>query len=341
MNRGTPIILWTLAAALPGGCGTQELLLGTRGSYLFTTVDALATPGQEVDLRAQFRSGDFLRGSPGYAVRFYRDGAIWKVAETDSEGTASVSFTPAAPGDYEFTAVLAPVGLAEEPPEPRKLLVACRPPDTPIVVVDLDKTVVASGFHTVLVGTPEPMPDSQAVLKRLAETHAIVYLTHRPDYLSIRTKDWLRQQGYPGGVVLLSTTGGFLKGSGEFKSAMLADLKKRFGRIEIGIGDKVSDAQAYRQNGLRTFLLLPPPPQATPEAYEALAESLQPLDDQVQVVGDWRQIQDVLFGGATFGRSAMQQRLRKLAESARQAATRGASQGASSGVQGDAGRAAP
>jgi hypothetical protein len=318
MKRGTGIAILAAAAAM-SGCGTQEVLLGTRGSYLFTAMDALAVPGQETLLRAQLRGGDMLRGRGGYAVRFYRDGKLYKVAETDGDGIAAVSYTPEAPGDHVFTAELAPIGLAEEPPEPLELLLACRAPDTPMLVVDLDKTVVATGFHTVLIGSPAPMADSQRVLARLARQRTIVYLTHRPDYFSLKSKAWLREHKYPPGPLLLSTPGGFLKGSGAYKSEMLKRLRKRFRKIEIGIGDKISDAQAYHENGLKAFLILPPPEPApaAPEKIEALADDLEALDEKVQVVTHWRQIEQVLFEKASHPRSAMQRRLRKLAAEAR------------------------
>jgi len=310
---------WKLAClclAAASGCGAQGVLLGTKGSYLFTAMDALALPGEEIDLRAQLRAGDFLQGRSGYAVRFYRDGQLYKVAETDAEGVAAVAFTPPAAGDVEFTAALAPLGLEDEPPAPRQLLVACRPAEAPMVVVDMDKTVVATGFETVLVGDPEPMARSQEVLADLAGDHTIVYLTHRPDYFSVKSKGWLRKHGYPRGPLLLSTLGGFLKGSGAFKRARIAELKQRFTGIEIGIGDKVSDAQAYHDNGLRAFLIVQVPEGADAPTYEAMREDLAPLADAVQVVTGWQQVADALAGKGSYPPSAMQQRLGALAAEA-------------------------
>jgi len=307
--------------AAVGGCGAQETLLGTRGSHLFTAMDVLANPGERTALRAQLRGGDLLRGRPGCIVRFYRDGRLFKVAETDADGLAVVSFTPPAPGDTLFTVAVAPIGLADEPPDPVTLRVACRPRQAPLAVVDLDRTLVATGFDTVLVGTPQPMEGSQAVLARLARTQTIVYLTHRPDYFSLKSKAWLAEHEYPPGPLLLSTLGGFLKGSGAFKSDAIEALSKRFSKIEIGIGDKISDAQAYHIHGLRAFLILPRAPAETPEAMEALADELGSLDDRVQVVENWRQVEEALFGKGAYPRSARQRRMKERAKTARARAT--------------------
>jgi len=66
----------------------------------------------------------------------------------------------------------------------------------------------------------------------------------------------LRDKKYPAGPVLLSTVGGFLKGSGKYKTEMLRRLQVGFKKIEVGIGDKVSDAAAYHENGLKSFLII-------------------------------------------------------------------------------------
>ncbi len=313
MRRLWAVVLIGLSAAA-GGCGTQDILLGTEGDYLFTVTDTMANPGEEISLKVRLQSGDFLRGRQGHVVRFTLDGTPYKAAETNGDGVATVSFEPPAAGNYRFTAEVAPMGLAKAPPPPQQLLVTCREREDPLVVVDLDKTVVASGFHTVLIGDPTPMAGSVDVLKRLTGQYTIVYLTHRPDALGPKSKRWLRQQGYPAGPVLLSDIGGFFSGSGTYKSEALARLKRRFEKIEIGIGDKISDAQAYHANGLKAFLIIQVPDTATAAALTTLADALAPLPDDVQVVTGWDQVAKAIFGEASYPRSAAQRRLKALAE---------------------------
>ncbi len=304
-----------LSAACLAGCGAQRTLLGTESTYLLTAMDALAVPGESVDLRAQLRGGDLLQGQPGYAVRFRRGGEVFKVAETDADGVAIAAFTPDGAGDHEFTAEIAPAGLSSEPPEPAPLTVACRAPDEPMVVVDMDKTVVASGFHEVLVGSPKPMAGSQDVLAELAKQHTIVYLTHRPDFFRRKSRTFLVRHGFPDGPLLLSTPEGFLSGSEAFKSAQIARLRESFSNIEIGIGDKIGDARAYEKNGLRAFCILPPPgPDATAEDILALADELDTLQPDTHVVDTWDEIAQALAGKASFPPAAKQKELRALAE---------------------------
>jgi len=301
-----------LALLLPAaavGCGAQPTLLGTRGTYLFVARDVLARPHEAVLLRAKLHGGDFLTAEPGYVVRFLRDGVLFKAAQTDAEGVARVTFTPSAAGDHVFRAALSPIGFAEAPPGPQDLLVACRPADAPLAVVDLDRTLVAGGFQEVLVGEPEPMAGSAEVMRRLARGHTIVYLTHRPDFFSLKSKRWLTEQGYPRGPVLLSSVPGFLRGSEAFKTEVIRELTRRFANLRVGIGDKISDALAYHRNGLRSVLILPMPTGEDPKPYQELAEELERLPAEIAVVTNWREVERAVFEGAAFPAERVGQRL--------------------------------
>ncbi len=312
--------LWVLSLTILAavGCGAQDILLETEKGYLFTVADVLAVPGEEAELRARLQAGDLLSAQGGYVVRFHREGQLFKAAETGGDGTAVVAFRPEAPGDYVFTAELSPNGFPGAVPEPVALRVACRPGDAPMVIVDLDKTLVAGGFQQVLIGQAEPMPGSQRVMKRLAERYTVAYLTHRPDYFGPKSKAWLRRNEYPSGPVLLSGLGGFLKGSEAFKSGVLAELQKQFRKIELGIGDKISDARAYHEHGLKAFAIVRPEDTAPTEELQELLAQLKALPDAVQVVGGWDEIESAVFDQASFPPSRMRQRIGEMLD-ARQA----------------------
>lgn len=311
MNRLAGYLLMgpLLASA---GCGAEAVLLGTEKGHLFTAYDTLALPGEPVELRIRHQSGDLLADRAGHVVHFCRDGRLYRAAETDDDGIASVTFTPSAPGQHLFTVAFSPNGFADEPPSPVGLRVACMAADTPIMIVDLDKTLVASGFEEVLIGDPAPMPNSQEVMKRLAGRYRVVYLTHRPYYFATKSKAWLGRCGYPPGAVLLSEVGAFLKGSEAFKSGVLLALRRRFKRIRIGIGDKPADAKAYHDNGIQAFLILQPDPAEGLEALRELAQELAELPDSVQVLTDWCEIERAVLGGATYPRSRVQAQLGRM-----------------------------
>lgn len=298
------------------GCGAQRVLLGTENTYLFTVADGLALPEEEVPVSARLQGGDFLQPVAGQVVRFYRNGELIEAARTNDDGVATVSFTPAKAGEYFFKAEVAPTGLEDDPPSPQELMILAAPAETPMVVVDLDKTVVASGFHTVLIGDPEPMPESPEVLRKLSTDYQIVYLTHRPDYFSIKSKTWLWENDYPRAPVILSSVSGFLKGSGAFKGDMIRQLKDRFPGMNIGVGDKISDVLAYHDNGMRAFLIVQVPESSDPEEYIALAEDLEELPEEIHVVETWRQVEKGIYDGTSYPRSVMQEKLLALAQEA-------------------------
>jgi len=83
--------------------------------------------------------------------------------------------------------------------------------------------------------------------------YQVFYLTARPEWLEPRTHAWLREEGYPPGLV--HTT---LGGTGEtgapaeaFKTAELAALDAHFpGALAYGIGNTDTDAASYVSAGL-------------------------------------------------------------------------------------------
>lgn len=311
MIRMPPCLLCVASLLFVTGCGAQQVLLGTEGQYVFTVTDRLALPGESVEVTARLQVGDLLATERGYVVLFDYRGRPYKAAQTDAAGKATVTFTPPETGDYVLRTRVAPVGLAQEPPQARDARIVCRPADEPMVVVDLDKTLVASGFDQVLVGDPQPMDGSVEVIRRLAEEHTIIYLTHRPDLFGPKSKSWLTEQGYPPGPVLLASIGGFLAGSGEYKTRELERLQDRFTNIRAGFGDKVSDAAAYHARGLRSFLIVPIPDAA--EDVRDLAVQIHALDESIEVVTDWDQVAGALWRGERYPKSAMVRRLRDIA----------------------------
>ncbi|RPI64091.1 MAG: hypothetical protein EHM48_01440 [Planctomycetaceae bacterium] len=282
------------------GCGNQAVLLGTSNGYLLTTYDTIVTPGEQTQLRVRLQGGELLRSMPGYVVYFEQAGRLFKAAMTDEKGVASVTFTPQAVGDYQFTVRLSPRGFPDKPPQAGTLLAVCRAADAPIAVVDLDSTLVAGGFSQVLLETPPPMPDSQRVMRRLSQRYTIIYLTARPELLSHKSRQWLDAQGYPRGPLLAAENGQIFTGSGKYKTKALAKLAARFHKMELGFGDLISDAMAYHDNGMKAFLILSIPPDAEASEMLELSRKLNTLPDDVQVVLGWAEIDQAIFDGKKF-----------------------------------------
>jgi hypothetical protein len=301
-------------AACMAGCGLEHTIFGTQGSYLLTAHDTLALPGEQVTLKARLEGGGFLRDQPGVPIRFQCEGLLNCRVVTDSKGYATTPFRPAAPGDYLVTVSVEPGILKNTSPEPATLLVTCRKADAPLAIVDLDKTLVASGFKAVLVGNPRPMPQSLEVMKRIEKDFTVIYLTHRAEFLGPKSKAWLLGYGYPRGPLLLAGSREMFERSGSYKAAVLETLRQRFRGRAIGIGDKISDALAYRQNKIEPFLLLTVPPDADADDLQKLADSLQSVPENDQVLTGWGEIGQAVLDGRPHPRTAAQAALRQRAE---------------------------
>lgn len=308
------LVFLSMCCVTFAGCGTQGALLGTESSYLLTARDAISLPGRPVRLHARLQAGDLLQGQGGHVVRFYQAGRLYGAAMTGPSGVAEIEFVPDRPGQYVFLVDVAPGGFPSGPPRPEQCVVACRPADAPLLVVDLDKTLVESGFQEVLLGDPKPMVDSQRVMARLAEKYTVVYLTHRPDTLGTKSRRWLVAQGYPAGPLLLSDLGGFFAGSEKFKSSKLNEIQQDFLNLRLGIGDKITDAKAYHANGTSAYLIVMPWDFPSPSTLRELAGEIgRELPPDVQVVTGWKEVEQGVFEGTVFPPARMVKMLKDRA----------------------------
>jgi len=286
------------------GAGVMSQMLAAEDGILLFGHDTLAYPKEPVVLAAKIISLRAIepKGIKDVTLGFYYDEELIGAARTDENGQARITWTPPEQDDYEFTVgvIEAPEGVELPKLADAPLLVAARKKDTPLVVIDLDHTLVQSSFVHVLLGTARPMPDSVRVTRRIAKKYGIVYLTDRPDLLSVRSKQWLRNNGYPPGPVLLSTVSKLFSQAGQFKTSKLSDVRKAYPKTAIGIGDKTSDAQAYVDNGMTAYLI--PHYKDKPSSLRDKAEEIDRLvgRGRLNVVSGWKQIEAGIFAGKKF-----------------------------------------
>ncbi|MDY6913779.1 MAG: hypothetical protein SVT52_04920 [Planctomycetota bacterium] len=295
-----------------GGGDWKDILAGTAGhiflatehGVLFYAFDTLAYPKAPVDLAARVQSGRNLKGMEGVEVAFYRGRLLLGLAMTDQSGLAVAEWTPPAAGNYELTVKI--VAVPDEVDDvilkvtPAPLLVAARDKNTSFAIIDLDHTVVESSFFRVLVGGAKPMTDSARVAKLIARRYGLIYLTHRPDLLTRKSKLWLQDNGYPRGPLLVSELKQAFGDSGKFKTTKLKDIRKAFPGVRIGIGDKLSDAQAYVDNGMKAYLI--PHYKQKPKDMRKMAGEIRRLRGRgrLQVVENWQQIEAGVSRGRKF-----------------------------------------
>jgi len=130
------------------------------------------------------------------------------------------------------------------------------PEDAKVVVTDIDGTLTSSesaSWSEAFGGSPPGANAGAAdVVTTLAKRgYNVFYLTARPEFFVQKTRDWLRDKGFPLGIVHTSFSHIGETGSAaiEFKSGELAMLKDKTGITPTyGFGNTESDTGSY-ENG--------------------------------------------------------------------------------------------
>ena len=295
-----------------------SITLGSEKGFLFYAYDSLAHPGKPVDLTARLQEVKGFGGIEGATIGFYRDKKLVGSAKTDNDGFAKVAWTPPADTErtYEFAVRVTNGGQEEKAKElsDAPLIIGAYKEKKSLVIIDLDHTVVASSFFRVLIGGAKPMADSQDVAKRLAGKYGVVYLTHRPNIMTRNSKKWLQSNDYPLGPLLVSKLKETVGDSGKYKTGRIKALHKTYPKDHIGIGDKLSDAQAYIDNGMTAYLI--PHYKEKPNDMRKMARDIRKLKaaGRLQIVNGWRQIEQGIFEGKKFPPEAFAKALEARAD---------------------------
>lgn len=269
--------------------------------------DGLLQPGETAEIVITLARGLGSVRYKGYEgetiiVRDAHSNEIVHTGRTDEDGRLTFRRQFPEPGNYFFEA------RAEDEVEgvevkPALFGIYVRPADAPLVIADMDLTLVESGFTRVLVGMADPYDNAANVMRRLVRERdwTPIYLTQRPDYLEPLSKNWLRRNGFPPGPVVPTNLRTLIQGSGRFKTDALRSLMQRYPNVELAVGDKYSDAAAYSANGVSSILIPPIDWDEDDDDYwQDQIRQLQQLDQQVQVVQDWHEIERAIFGNQRF-----------------------------------------
>lgn len=282
------VALALLSSPASAGRGTKEVVLSAW--------DQVAAPGS-VTLKAKLERSGFGKEPPptspgarriwrrdieGRTLRFSYQGEVLGEAVTDDDGTAAVEWAPPGPGEYDVDVTFA--GDDKFAPGADSLRCAVRGTTRPLVILDIDSTLSHTSWRNVMRGsTDDPVLEhSPAVVARLAAEYDVVYVTARPDKFLDVTKRWLARWGFPRNpVYLLSWKKYPTYDEAKYKTETLAGIKASFPNMVLGVGDKETDAEAYRAHGLRTLIL----------GDTGGVAGAEP-------VADWHEIESLLFSGA-------------------------------------------
>jgi phosphatidate phosphatase APP1 len=242
--------------------------------------DALTEMNKPVDLHCKVEKKNLMRGDLRNAnVTISVNGTQIAKVITDKQGVARKSYTPKELGVYTV------VFECEEGPDNSKAtatsLLFCRDKTKPAILIDIDHTIADIAMEKFLVTRTKdikPLPGAREVLDDLAKTYDLIFLTARDKHLLHRTKEWLSINHFPSAPVFFRDMGKEPLSESKFKTDKIAQIKASWSNVTYGIGDKLSDAQAYLANGLKTIIISPK----------------EDLPRQAHSVQQWQQIKALL-----------------------------------------------
>jgi len=129
-----------------------------------------------------------------------------------------------------------------------------------IVIVDIDQTISNTDFDSLLSGADDdvksqPLPGSVETVNQISEHFNLCYLTARPREVLDKTRRWLDTHGFPAAPVVTAESLGDVLDQQGYKQRTIKDIKDVIPEVLIGIGDTVTDSEAYGANGLLTIVI--------------------------------------------------------------------------------------
>lgn len=223
------------------------------------------------------------QGVEGHVVSFVVENTEVAQAVTDDIGTASAAChlpNPAA-DSVEVRAV-----VGGRPLRAAGTVYTFRPARI-LIIVDIDGTLADTEIESLLLdgedSESEPLKHARAAMRDLAEHSDLLYLTARPRSLLEKTRKWLDHHQFPRAPLFVAPDWrSAVYRPSDFKRDILAEICRRWPNALIGIGDRLSDADAYRANGMLPVMILD----------ESDIEDLHELPDDVMVFEDWRSLDD-------------------------------------------------
>jgi len=221
--------------------------------------DALTELNKPVDLHCKVERKNLLRGDLQNAnVTITVNGTQVAKVVTDKQGVATANYIPKELGTY--TIIFECEESADYSNAQASSSLFCRDKTKPAIVIDIDHTIADIAMEKFLVTRTKdikPLPGAKEVLDELTKTYDLIFLTARDKHLLHRTKEWLSINRFPSAPVIFRDMSREAFSESKFKTEKIAQLKATWTNITCGIGDKLSDAQAYLANGLKAIIISP------------------------------------------------------------------------------------
>lgn len=237
-------------------------LLMTEGcaQAILSVDDAIAFDGKPVAFVAHAERPQMLglrSNIENVTISFFIDGKEIRRADTGDGGRAAVEFPLPGPGFSSFEARADVDGRELQTTGP----IFNWNDGRPILAVDIDNTISRTEYEDLILKTldvkSKPIPGSRETLTDLSRDFYVAYVTARPRIYVEKTRWWLSQNGFPPGPVVTAPRIRDVIQRKTLKRKMLADLRRRWPNLLIGIGNNQHDAEAYGANGMLALIVNP------------------------------------------------------------------------------------
>ncbi len=237
----------------------------------------------------------------GVKVQFRANGAVLGTAESNAKGYAELSVkVPSTPGDLLVTGRLAGggsfIGALDNDDSgityvasDSYALVAVRDPKRRMLVTDIDMTISALHWAEVVARPIEqlpPVPGAPRGLSDIAKDCTVVYITGRDWTYTQKSKAWLAHWKFPRGPALLRAEGDKANNYDQ-RNRVLKSLRPSFPKLLYGFGNRTSDAEVYKDNGMKSYIFHTQEP--------------GPYPDYAVVAKDWDELRTMNAAGEAGG----------------------------------------
>jgi hypothetical protein len=195
----------------------------------------------------------FTTGVPGREVQFLVDDKEVGRARTDDDGRARLTLDPGVSGD---TFVARTRGNTHEPSDTATFF--GWDPNRTAVAIDLDECISQTRYINLIWGdglASHPVEGSPEALQSIARNYQLLYYSARPRFMIRQTHKWLDKYGFPPGPIAFAPDYRAALRQTRAKTRLLAELRKKWPNIRVGIGDRKVDVEACVANNMLPLIV--------------------------------------------------------------------------------------
>ncbi|MDF1664786.1 MAG: hypothetical protein P1V97_23705 [Planctomycetota bacterium] len=179
-------------------------------------------------------------------------------AKTNSDGFASLEYTPKKEGLYVIEARLRKGSSYVALPGP--LTIGVFKKNDPVILVDIDQCISDTSSLSASVTENKDIKAKDGAVEALSELISkqktrIVYITAQDDDNINSTKSWMYDKKLPTGPIFFWDFWQKSWSEETYKTNLITKIRKTLPGADTGIGDHIDDAKAFISNGMTAHII--------------------------------------------------------------------------------------